>query len=107
MKFIISTFSLGKMFIDPDFDLKVHQVNEEEFQALILDAYSCVGYKDIATILNVAFNKEPVKAREGDILLLADKYNGKMNYFCIQVCKSEAPLRRVEETDEEMIYNEY
>ena len=104
MKFIISTFS-PKMFIDKDFDLRWHSLTEDEFYALIYDAYSCVGYEDVAKILNVAYNKEPVKARIGDILLLADMSNGTLEYYCIQVCPSEFPLVRTEElyADEEMI----
>ena len=104
MKFIISTFS-PKMFLESDFDLKWHRLSEEEFQGLMLDAYSCVGYEYVATMLNVTHNKEPVKARPGDILLLADLINGKLDYWCIQVCPSESPLLRTEEIDyiDEMI----
>jgi hypothetical protein len=105
MKFIISTLS-PKMFLESDFDLRWHTLTEEEFQALILDAYSCVGYEDVALMLNVAHNKEPVKARAGDILLLADLSNGNLEYYCIQVCPSETPLVRAEELEyleEEMI----
>lgn len=105
MKFIISTFS-PKMFIETDFDLKWHRLSEDEFMALIYDAYSCVGYEDVAGMLNVAHNKEPVKARTGDILLLADLSNGVLEYYCIQVCPSETPLVRAEELEyleEEMI----
>ena len=103
MKFIISTFS-PSMFIESDFDLRWHKLTEEEFQALSYDAYSCVGYPDVATMLNVAYNKEPVKARIGDILLFAQLCNGNLEYYCIQVCASEFPLVRTEELllDEEM-----
>lgn len=103
MKFIISTLS-PSMFIATDFDLRWHKLTEEEFQALSYDAYSCVGYKDVATMINVAYNKEPVKARPGDILLLAQLSNGNLEYYCIQVCPSEFPLVRTEELmlDEEM-----
>ena len=92
------------MFIANDFDLRWHKLTEEEFQALAYDAYSCVGYKDVATMINVAHNKEPVKARPGDILLLAQLSNGNLEYYCIQVCPSEFPLVRTEELmlDEEM-----
>lgn len=104
MKFIVSTFS-PSMFLEPDFDLRWHKLSEEEFQALSFDAYSCVGYEDVATILNVAYNKEAVKARVGDILLLAQLSKGNMEYYCIQVCPSEFPLLRTDEiyADEEMI----
>ena len=92
------------MFIDRDFDLRWHKLSEDEFHALALDAYSCVGYEDVATMLNVAHNKEAVKARIGDTLLFAQLSKGNLEYYCIQVCPSEFPLVRTEELliDEEM-----
>ena len=104
MKFIISTFS-PNMFMAKDFDLKFHRLTEDEFQALSYDAYSCVGYEDVAQALNIAYNKETVKARPGDILLLAQMNNGNLDFYCIQVLESEAPLLRTDELilDEEMI----
>jgi len=104
MKFIISTLS-PKMFLESDFDLRWHTLTEEEFQALILDAYSCVGYEDVALMLNVAFNKEPVKARIGDVILFADMNTGVLEYSCIRICPPETPLLREDEylVDEEMI----
>ena len=109
MKYIISTFS-PKIFsqLEGDFDLKWHRLTEDEFHALMLDGYSCVGYEDVATMLNVAHNPEPVKARADDTLLLADLNNKTktMEYWCIQVCPSDSPLLRSEELDyieEEMI----
>ena len=105
MKFITSTFNPNKMIVGDEYDLRIHKLTEEEFHALMLDAYSCVGYPDVALMLNVAHNKEPVKARVGDIILLADMNNGKLEYSCIQVCPSEFPLLREDELiiDEEMI----
>ena len=105
MKFITSTFNPNKMILDNDFDLRVHTLTEEEFHALILDAYSCVGYEDVALMLNVAYNHEPVKARVGDIILLADMNKGNLEYKCIQICPSEFPLMREDEiyAEEEMI----
>ena len=105
MKFIVSTFNPNKMVIDANFDMEKRQVTEEEFQALILDAYSCVGYEDVALMLNVAFNKEPVKARIGDVILFADMNNGVLEYSCIRICPPETPLIREDEylVDEEMI----
>ena len=104
MKFITSTFNPNKMVLDSDFDLRVHTLTEEEFHALIFDAYSCVGYEDVALMLNVAYNKEPVKARIGDTILFADMNKGTLEYKCIQICPSEYPLIREDEIviDEEM-----
>ena len=104
MKFIISSISMG-MFTDPSFDLKVDELTEEEFQLLAYDGYSCIGHEDIAKITGFAYNKEPVKARPGDLLLLAQKYRGILRYHGIQVMESEHPAVREEELyiEEEMI----
>ena len=104
MKFIVSTFNPTKMVIEDNFDLKVHKLSEEEFRALCYDAYSCVGYEDVALMLNVAHNKEPVKARIGDIILFADMNKGTLEYSCIRICPNEVPLYREDEylADEEM-----
>ena len=104
MKFIISRYS-PKMIQAKDFDLKWHELSEDEFQALALDAYSCIGAEDVAALTGYAYNKESVRARPGDILLLADWDNGKLVYYCIQVLESETPLFREEELEylEELI----
>ena len=102
MKFIISRYS-PKMIMAKDFDLKWHSLTEKEFQALAYDAYSCIGAEDVAKLTGFAFNRESVKARAGDILLLADWDNGTLVFYCIQVCQSETPLLRTEELE----YTEY
>ena len=98
MKFIISRYS-PKMILAKDFDLKWHSLSEDEFQALAYDAYSCIGAKDVAEITGFAYNFESVRARPGDILLLADYDKGSLSYWCIQVCPSESPLLREEELE--------
>ena len=104
MKFIISRYS-PKMILARDFDLKWHELSEDEFHVLALDAHSCIGAEDVATLTGFAYNKETVRARPGDLLLLADWDNGKLVYYCIQVLESETPLFREEELEypEEMI----
>ena len=104
MKFIISRYS-PKMIMAKDFDLKWHSLTEDEFQALSLDGFSHIGHQDIAEIIGFAYNKDPVHARVGDVLLLAQKYRGVLRFYCIQVVESETPLFREEELliDEEMI----
>ena len=96
MKFIISSYS-PNMIQANDFSLDWHEVSEEEFQQLIYDAYSCVGHEDIADAINVAFNKEPVKARIGDVLLYANLERGVLKFYCILVCNSIRDLIREEE----------
>ena len=105
MKFIVSTFNPTKMIIEEDFDLKVHKLTEDEFLTLCMDAYSCVGYQDVALMLNVAHNREPVKARVGDIILFADMNKGVLEYSCIRIFPPETPLIREDEylIEEEMI----
>ena len=93
------------MFMDPSFDLKVDELSEDEFQALAYDGYSCIGHEDIAKLTGFAYNKEPVKARVGDMLLLAQMYHGTLRFHGILVMDSEAPMIREEElyAEEEMI----
>lgn len=98
MKFIISKFS-PKMIIGNDYDLAWHTLSEDEFHAVAVDGYSCIGQEDIAKLTGFAFNKEPVRARIGDILLLADWDNGALTFYCITVHESETPLYRTDELE--------
>lgn len=104
MKFIISGISMN-LFQDKDFDLKIHELSEDEFQAIAYDAFSYIGQQDVADATGFAYNRESFKARVGDILLLAQIYHKTLRFYCIQVCPSETPLLREEELDafEEMI----
>lgn len=107
MKFIISTFS-PKIFsiIEGDFTLDwAKHIPKNEFLAECYDAYSCVGYKDVAKMLNVAHNKEPVKARIGDTLLLADVNDGVIEYHRIHILPKFPSFEadELEYLEEEMI----
>ena len=84
-----------------DYSLEVHQLKEDEFQALIFDAYSCVGYQDVADAINVAYNKEVVKARPGDLLLVANLQQGTLKFYCVRILESKNELIR-EYVEEEM-----
>ena len=88
------------MIMAKDFDLRWHRLSEDEFQALAYDAYSCIGAEDVAKNTGFAHNVEPVRARIGDILLLADYDKGTLVFYCIQVCASETPLFREDEIEE-------
>lgn len=96
MKFVISSYS-PNMIQANDFATDWHEVNEEEFQHLIYDAYSCVGHQDIADAINVAYNKEPVRARIGDVLLYANLERGALKFYCILVCNPIRELMREQE----------
>ncbi len=100
MKFIISSYS-PNMIQANDFSTDWHEVSEEEFQRLIFDGYSCVGHEDIANAINVAYNKEPVHARIGDVLLYANMERGVLKFYCVLVCN---PIREL--VREEEIYGE-
>lgn len=104
MKFIVSSISPG-MFIDKNYALLVHELTEDEFQMLAYDGISHIGHEDIAEITNFAFNKTPVQVRIGDVLLVAQKYRGVMQFNCIQVVENTTPLVREEELyiEEELI----
>ena len=93
------------MFIDKNYALLVHELTEDEFQMLAYDGISHIGHEDIAEITNFAFNKTPVQVRIGDVLLVAQKYRGVMQFNCIQVVENTTPLVREEELyiEEELI----
>ena len=94
------------MIIEPEFDLKWHQLSEDEFQSIGFDAYSCIQHEDVAKATGFAYNPEVIKARVGDVFLLADYDKGALVvFYCIQIMKSDAPLFREEELEqlEEMI----
>lgn len=96
MKFIVSSISPG-MFIDKNYTLIVHELTEDEFQAIAYDGISHIGHQDIAEATNFAYNKQPVQVRIGDILLVAQKYRGVLTFNCIQVVECSSPLFREEE----------
>lgn len=96
MKFIVSSLS-PSMFLHKDYALECHEINEEEFQAYAYDAYSCLGAKDIANVTGFAYNKEVVKCRIGDVLLLAQLSKGVLRFWCIQVVEPKSALVREDE----------
>jgi hypothetical protein len=103
MKFIVSSMSLG-FFLAKDFLLEVHELTEDEFQAIAYDGISHIGHEDIAEITNFAYNKTPIQVRPGDIILVAQKYHGILRFHCLQVIEAQ-PLIREEELyiEEELI----
>ena len=103
MKFITSSISMA-MFMAKDYDLKEHELTEEEIQAITYDTISHNAQEDIAELTNFAYNKQPLQLRVGDILLIAQKYRGELRFHCIQVMESDSPMLRSEEIyiDEEV-----
>ena len=97
MKFIISSFSWEMFSNNPNITIDKYELTEEEFQAAIIDAYSHVGHEDIAKLINVAHNKDPVHARPGDILLYANKARGVLKFYLLIPRECEIPMYREEE----------
>jgi hypothetical protein len=93
------------MIMANDFTEDWHRLSEDEFTAIAFDAYSCIGAEDVAKLTGFAYNKEPVRARIGDLLLLADYANGTFVFWCIKIRQCDTPLLREEELEysEEMI----
>ena len=88
------------MIIETEFNLKWHQLSEDEFQSIGYDAHSYIQHEDVAKATGFAYNPEVIKARVGDVFLLADYDKGALVFYCIQIMKSDAPLFREEELEE-------
>ena len=101
MKFITNSFS-PLMLESASVDLKIHELELEEFEALKIGAESYIQHLDVAEILGLPVNTRPLKVRAGDIILEALlQRNGTMRFYCIQILESETPLLRSYETIEE------
>lgn len=109
MKFISNSWS-PNMFSLHEWDMKCHELSEEEFKVLSYDAFSHMGNKSLAKILGVAYNPSPFTLRPGDVLLVAHLKGGRLpenaetipenvvlEFYCYQILESETPLIREEE----------
>lgn len=99
MNYITTSISLS-MVQSNDYNLKIQRLTSDEFKLLIDGAYSCVGYQDVADILGIEYNKEPVKARPGDILYVANLQQGNLKYYQVEV---NEPRQMNYKLEEEMI----
>lgn len=100
MKFIVNSLSIG-MFLTGNITLHIHELEWEEFEVLCRGAESYVKHTDIAQLIDVKLNRSSLKARPGDVLLLAQLDNEVLRFYCIQVSEPEAPLKRQQEIAEE------
>lgn len=93
MRYIVSNISPG-MFRESSYALLIDKIDYDEFYALSHDggAYSCIGHKDISQLTGLRYNKEPVQARIGDELLLAQIYHGCLRFYYYRVVESEQPI---------------
>ena len=104
MKFIANAFSL-QMLTNPNGCVRYNEISKERFDYLSHDAISYVGHEDLANILGVTFNRESLKLRQGDTLLVAQVTGGRLpigatelpqgvvlRYYCVQVTESNTVL---------------
>ena len=101
MIFLANSFSLQMLTTFPS-DYRCIEISKEKFDYYKQHAMSYVGHKDLANLLNVDYNRESLKSREGDVLLVAQIIGGRLpegaitlphnvsiKYLCVQVLKSD------------------
>ena len=79
MKYLVNALSINMVDIevrDNRFQFDCDPISEEEFEEIKLDYESYIGHPDVAKILGVKYNREPVVFGLGDEGLLA-QYFGK------------------------------
>ena len=104
MKFIANAFSL-QMPIMPSGLAQWNEITKERFDYLCQDAISYVGHEDIAKMLGVECNRETLKLRENDVLLVAQVTGGRLpkgatklpddvtiKYYCVQIIEANTKL---------------
>lgn len=92
-----------QMMTSTDMNYSIHEITEEQFYEAIesKETWSCVGHRDLANILGVAYNRESIKVRDGDYLLIAQLNNGRLpkgatslpedmvlKFYCVRISKS-------------------
>jgi len=77
MKYIGNAFSF-QMLIGKGGNLEWENISQTTFLKETKDAKSCVGNTDIANILGVEYNREPICLKEGDLLYLCQLYGKKL-----------------------------
>lgn len=101
MKFITNSFS-PLMLESASVNLKIHELELEEFEAISKGGESYIQHLDVAQILGLPVNTRPLKVRAGDVILEALlQRNGTMRFYCIQILECNAPLLRSYETEQE------
>lgn len=69
------TMLVGNTLVD------LHQINEDLFKKLAVNAHSCIDKKNLAKILGVEFNPEHIQLRPGDALLKVLIKGGKLSPY--------------------------
>lgn len=107
MKFIGTSWSPNMISFGSEWDMRCHELTEDEFKFLSCDAISCINNEALANILNVDYNVEHISLRPGDTLLVAHIKGGRLlddakelpahvflEFYCYQIMESSAPLIR-------------
>jgi len=102
MIFLASSFSFQMITNFPS-DLHTDEITKEKFDYYKQHAISYMGNEDLANLLNVDYNRESLKLRGGDVLLVAQLMGGKLpkgatelphnvsiKYLCIHILKNES-----------------
>lgn len=77
MIFIATSWS-ETMLVGKHTIVDIHQIDEELFKKLAVNAHSCIDMKNLAEILDVNFNPEHIQLRPGDSLLKVLIKGGKL-----------------------------
>ena len=104
MKFIANAFSLQMPIMSSGL-AQWNEITKERFDYLCQDAISYVGHEDIAKMLSVECNRETLKLREKDVLLVAQVTGGRLpkgatklpddvtiKYYCVQIIEANTKL---------------
>ena len=66
------------MLVGDHYLVDLHQIDEDLFKKLSVDAHSCINKQNLAKILGLKFNPEHVQLRPGDALLKIVIKGGKI-----------------------------
>lgn len=93
-------------------DTHTVEITKERFDYYKQHAVSYVGHRDLAKLLDVDYNRESLKLRDGDILLVAQLMGGRLpegatelphnvsiKYLCMQILKNESDNNGLLETE--------
>ena len=100
MIFLANSFSLQMLTTFPS-KYECIEISKEKFDYYKEHALSYIGHKDLANLLNVNYNRESLKLREGDVLLVAQITGGRLpegattlphnvsiKYLCVKMLES-------------------
>ena len=77
MKYLSNAFSF-QMLKGNEGVLRWREIERDYFEERIQEAYSCVGHTDLANILGVKYNREPICLHNHDILYLCQLVGGRL-----------------------------